>query len=488
MNNLKKHLIALVVAVGIVGGYFLPLNSVEQIKNISLGTINFVGTLPTTLSGSGITSSATSIGVTSMKISQTGQALTMANFGSIGYVTLEPGVSSRQEVASFTGITQNSNGTAILTGVTRGLSPVSPYTASSTMRFSHGGGTKLIVSNSPPFYDTFANKNNNASIFGQYTFGSTTIPQMATDTTDAQLVANGTSTLATLNYVNGVAVAGAPNATEAVKGIVELGTALETASSTIFGSTGASVVMQSKNATDTPLSGCASGFTSTPGAGCSVIAQLSGKIKQSWLNLTEAFTFTATTTIQASSVTNNALILNGLAYKYPSTRGASSSVMIESGNGDLRWYDGGYTSPYNAYASMSTSSSYRSKLAGLTYSANLIASTSISSGNSNCNSGTAMNRMDTIVVWKYGKVLAEASSYGSASALAYTIYLSKNGLGTTSLSSSSGLPITLGTVYDVVPGDEIYSYCSEDNVAANPYFNGLRLYATSTDSAPVVTY
>lgn len=257
---------------------------------VRFGAVNFVGTLPTTLSGSGITSSATSIGVVSMTLQQTGQALSMSDFGTIGYITLEPGVSSRQEFASFTGITQNSNGSAVLTGVTRGLAPVSPYTASSTFRFSHSGGTKLIVSNSPPFYDTFANKQNAASITGQYTFASTAIPQMATNTTSAQLVANGTSTLATLEYVNTVAVSGAANATEAVKGISELGTAAEMASSTIFGSTGASTVIQTKNATDTPQSKCNSAGSAN-GAGCVPVTQLDGKISPQFIATSSAYTY-----------------------------------------------------------------------------------------------------------------------------------------------------------------------------------------------------
>lgn len=77
---------------------------------VRFGAVNFVGTLPTTLSGSGITSSATSIGVVSMTLRQTGQALSMSDFGTIGYITLEPGVSSRQEFASFTGITRTRMG------------------------------------------------------------------------------------------------------------------------------------------------------------------------------------------------------------------------------------------------------------------------------------------------------------------------------------------------------------------------------------------
>lgn len=292
---MKDFLLSITAIVHTVGSWFgLYAPPVEQpqpapTEQVRLGAINFVGTLPTTLSGSGVTASAVSAGVVSMSIQQTGQLLTMADFGSIGYITFEPGVASRQEFASFTGITQNSNGSAVLTGITRGLSPISPYTASSSLRFPHGGGTKVIVSNSPPFYDTFANKQNAASITGQYTFASTAIPQMATNTTDAQLVANGTSSLATINYVNNVAVSGAANATEAVKGIVELGTAIETASSTIFGATGASTVVQTKYSSSSPVTGC--NGTVTVGSLCNVVAQNDGKINTNYIGTSSAYTY-----------------------------------------------------------------------------------------------------------------------------------------------------------------------------------------------------
>lgn len=318
-------------------------------EQVRFGAINFVGTLPTTLSGSGITSSATSIGVVSMTLQQTGQALSMSDFGTIGYITLEPGVSSRQEFASFTGITQNSNGSAVLTGVTRGLAPVFPYTASSTFRFSHGGGTKLIVSNSPPFYDTFANKQNAASITGQYTFASTAVPQMATNTTDAQIVANGTSSLVTYNLLANTSFAGTVNATEAAKGIIELGTSAETASSTIFGGTGASTVIQTKNATDTPQSKCNSAGSAN-GAGCVPVAQLDGKISPNFIATSSAYAYNwgasttfsggvtmSTTTIFNATTTFNGtvnvvdvkVIVSSSTWTKPSFVSSSSMMMIE---------------------------------------------------------------------------------------------------------------------------------------------------------------
>lgn len=85
--------------------------------------------------------------------------------------------------------------------------------------------------------------------------------------------------------------------------------------------------------------------TSSPGyAGLwSVVTNNAGKIAQGFLDLTETFLFTASTTltattsISASNVNSKALILNGLAYAMPSVRAASSTVLMENGSGSLSW-------------------------------------------------------------------------------------------------------------------------------------------------------
>ena len=52
---------------------------------------------------------------------------------------------------------------------------------------------------------------------------------------------------------------------------------------------------------------------------------------------------TGTTTISASSLTTNPFVINSLAYKWPSVRGASSTVLMEDGSGNLTWNPPGYT-------------------------------------------------------------------------------------------------------------------------------------------------
>jgi len=52
---------------------------------------------------------------------------------------------------------------------------------------------------------------------------------------------------------------------------------------------------------------------------------------------TASSTHTATTSILANSLTNGAFIINGLATKWPSIRGASSTTLKEDGTGNLVW-------------------------------------------------------------------------------------------------------------------------------------------------------
>ena len=47
-----------------------------------------------------------------------GNLLDMTDFGSIGFATIEPDNLTREEQISFSGVTQNINGTATLTGIT----------------------------------------------------------------------------------------------------------------------------------------------------------------------------------------------------------------------------------------------------------------------------------------------------------------------------------------------------------------------------------
>lgn len=132
-------------------------------------SFSFVGGKKYTLAGSGVSSSASTIVLTSFKLPVSDDEITISDFGDIGYGTLEPGT-SRQEFISFTGVTQNADGTATLTGVTRGLKPNSEYSEDSDYKVSHSGGTSFIISNSTPFYNEGTFKRNDETITGSWNF------------------------------------------------------------------------------------------------------------------------------------------------------------------------------------------------------------------------------------------------------------------------------------------------------------------------------
>lgn len=313
---------------------------VSPMQIVGADATQLIGGFPYFLAGSGISSTATTITVTSFTVPQNGYKIQDSDLSSTFYITLEPGNRSKQEFASCTTATQNSNGSATFTGCVRGLSPVPDYTASTTLRFPHSGATTLIFSNPPQIYREALFAGNNSTSTAILMFSSTTPPRY--DSTAAQHLGTYISTsseLASVDYVNQTVLSGGANSTEAIKGLVELATGLEQASSTALGGTGAGLVTQAKYATDTPQTGCSVGYTSVAGAGCSVIAQLTGKIRQTFLNLAELWTFTAgltstaTTTVAGSSVTSNAFVINGLPYQFPSTQMASGTLWVNNGVG-----------------------------------------------------------------------------------------------------------------------------------------------------------
>lgn len=93
----------------------------------------------------------------------------MTDFGDIGYATIEPGNGTQEEQISFSGVTQNANGTATLTGVKNVLF-ISPYTETSGTAKTHAGSTTLVISNTSGFYNQFPAKANDETITGQWTF------------------------------------------------------------------------------------------------------------------------------------------------------------------------------------------------------------------------------------------------------------------------------------------------------------------------------
>ena len=102
-----------------------------------------------------IGSTDTTITLQSFTVPVTGVPVTMALLNTtIVFGTLAPKTSTK-EFISFTGITQNANGTATLTGVTRGLAFVYPFTSNSIYQLPHAGQSNFILSNPPQLYEEY---------------------------------------------------------------------------------------------------------------------------------------------------------------------------------------------------------------------------------------------------------------------------------------------------------------------------------------------
>lgn len=143
---------------------------------------------------SSIGSTDTSINLSSFTEPVSGVVYTMALLGTdIVYGTIAPGTTS-SEFISFTGITNNGDGTATLTGVVRGLAKKTPFTTSATFKLPHSSQTTFIISNSPQVYEKFAVKSSDETIGGQWTFTNTPISPSG-GVSDASTTVKGVSTL-----------------------------------------------------------------------------------------------------------------------------------------------------------------------------------------------------------------------------------------------------------------------------------------------------
>jgi hypothetical protein len=154
-----------------------------------------VGTNTLYLAGAGVTVGATSVVLQGFSDIY-GNALSMANFGAKGFLTVEPDVNN-QEFLTFSSVTVNANNTVTLGGIKTTLA-VSPFTETSGTVRAHAGGVKAVISDAPAFWSTFANKNNNETITGTWTAPTGgTGGQIATATDIANAVTGVSGTAST---------------------------------------------------------------------------------------------------------------------------------------------------------------------------------------------------------------------------------------------------------------------------------------------------
>lgn len=163
---------------------------------------------PFTLAGAGVIIGDTTAILSSFKTID-GVNLTMANFGDKGFGTLEPGSGTLEEQISFTGVTQNSNGTATLTGVSNVLF-IAPYTETSGLAKTHAGGVQFVISNTSGFYNRLASKSDDETITGKWTFPGDDVNR-PTLSSDVDSVTN--TDLVTIGQLSRTAIASAVAAT-----------------------------------------------------------------------------------------------------------------------------------------------------------------------------------------------------------------------------------------------------------------------------------
>ncbi len=260
----------------------------------------FLQVQPYFLTGAGVLQGGTAVTLTKMTQIDGTTPITMLDFGSKGFATIEPGNGTREEQIVFTGITQNADGTADLTGVSN-VNFHYPYTETSGVSRTHPGATTLVISNTSGFYNRLVAKDDDETIAGTWTFTNPNYPTMDT----ASPLPTLQPQLATKAYVDSVALLGAPNATTSVQGMVQLPTQAQVDAGTATGSTGASLtptpaLLRSKLLSDYVVdTGVADAYVITPSP--AITGYAAG----------QSFTWKAAHT----NTTTSTIAINGLATK-----------------------------------------------------------------------------------------------------------------------------------------------------------------------------
>jgi hypothetical protein len=287
ISNMNTFLLKLKTGIAVMGILIASIFGVTHVNAPKTSAApQFTSGKPYTLYGSGISSTDTSVRLTSFKqpVSDT-PWVTADLIGGVGnyfYLTIEPST-DRKEFLGCTGVTQNSDGTAYVTGCVRGLSFAYPYTASTTLRLSHSGGSRVVLSNSPQLYNDI------------------------------------------ITYINGISIAGVNDGSATVKGIFEKATGSEAASHAAIGS----------GNTTAPLVLTTDIASSTRSANVQqvIISSSTGYIDSSFLNgvvtTSGNNTFTGTNTFSTSTTATTTI------GSFPAWEIGKQQVTFTSGSGNF---------------------------------------------------------------------------------------------------------------------------------------------------------
>ena len=183
------------------------------------------------------------------------------------------------------------SGTTV-SGMKRGIDPLSGTSTNATLQFAHRRGASVKVTDFPLIQVMRNQLNGSASIENLMVYSTTSQPCE---------VGSATGTICAKAYIDGVAVAGASNADDSTKGIVERATASEATSTTATGGTGAALFVGAN---------LTSGI---PGASKIPVSQSDGKLLSGWLDLTKLFRFDGGIFTTASSTFNATTTFSGPA-------------------------------------------------------------------------------------------------------------------------------------------------------------------------------
>ncbi|HEY1747817.1 MAG TPA: hypothetical protein VGG11_13780 [Xanthobacteraceae bacterium] len=279
--------------------------------------------------------SATAVFETSLasRISSTDTSMTLAANSVAGGTslsgyqcfTLDEGLSTAEYVCGIV------SGTSV-TNMQRGIDPQTGTTTNSSLQFTHRVGADVKITDFPVL-----------QILRNQANGAETFPNPLLYQSHPCSVSSASTTVCDKNYVDGQIVAGGVPGTNSVAGILLTANGLQAASSTatgVFDGISYNRVLPSTIATDTPNVGINTSDV--------LMSDLTGHLKQGWLDLTKLFafsggilstassTYTATTTIAANNVNSDALNLNGINYAFPSAQTAGFFLKTD-GNGNLAW-------------------------------------------------------------------------------------------------------------------------------------------------------
>lgn len=205
----------------------------EQSDNLGASSI-----LPTTIAlfatslQSAITSSASTMTLVSSSYNNGASTLASSTYAFI----LDEGTASQEFVIADCTATACTN-------MSRGLSFLDGKTSVTSLQFSHRRGASVKITDAPILLLVNGFLNNTVGIPSPFSYD----PSVATTS-----FTNG-SNIIDKAYVDSIAIAGASiiNATTGARGIVQLATAAQAASTTATGSSGAALVLAASNATST---------------------------------------------------------------------------------------------------------------------------------------------------------------------------------------------------------------------------------------------